>query len=605
MVKNSFKINIIKRIVSYTRRNGIKKCIVHAFRKGKDYLMGRRGEINYAYKDWLKRYDVTETTLNKQRKCSFEQAVKFSVLVPIYDASFVLLKELIDSVLNQTYVLWELCIVDGSHDESLECDIQEIIKQDTRIKYKKIEKTESISEKCNIALKMAEGDYVVLLNQDDLLAPNALYEFAYAIDKDPSIEVLYSDEDKISMDGKERFEPHFKPDFNLDLLRSVNYICHLLAVKRALVDKVGSFRKEYDGAQDYDFIFRCVEKAKTIYHVPKILYHWRSNTDITEENQESKQYAFESGRRAIEAHFQRVGLKATVENGAMQGIYHSKLDVVGNPMVSVIIPNKDHIEDLDNCLTSIYKKTSYSNYEIVIVENNSVQEETFAYYERIQAEYKNIKVIIWEDEFNYSAINNFGVRHAKGEYLLFLNNDTAVINSTWMEEMLGYCQREDVGVVGARLYYPDDTIQHAGVVVGFGGVAGHTFIGQGRYEFGYFARAMCTQDYSAVTAACMMTKRVLFDQVGGLDEALKIAFNDIDYCMKIRTLDKLVVYNPYAELYHYESKSRGLEDTKEKVLRFKSEIERFQKRWDEILIKGDPFYNPNLALDRSDFSLKK
>ena len=598
-------LTLVKKVVSYTRRNGIRQCVIHACRKTRDILVGNRADVNYAYKDWIKRYDITEAELNKQRKKQFHHHVKFSIVIPLYNTPLNFLNELIDSIKKQSYSNWEICFADGSTDNKLVKVFEKLCAEDSRIKYKKLEKNDGISGNTNEALAMAEGDYIVLADHDDLLAPNALYEFAKAIDKNPITDVLYSDEDKISMDGKERFEPHFKPDFNIDLLCSVNYICHLFAVKKSIVEEIGNFRKEFDGAQDYDFIFRCVEKAKNIHHVPKILYHWRSHMNSTAENPESKLYAFEAGRRAIEAHFGRVGIDAVVENGVAYGIYHSKLQVTGKPLVSVIIPNKDHTEDLDKCLTSIYDKTEYDNYEIVIVENNSTEAETFAYYEKIQAEHSNIKVVMWESEFNYSAINNFGAGYAEGEYLLLLNNDIEVINGTWMEEMLGYCQREDVGIVGARLYYPDDTIQHAGVVIGFGGVAGHTFIGQGRYEFGYFARAMCTQDYSAVTAACLMTKKALFDQVGGLTEELKVAFNDIDYCMKIRSLDKLVVYNPYAELYHYESKSRGLEDTREKIERFNSEIEKFQKKWDRILVEGDPFYNPNLALDRSDFALRK
>lgn len=598
-------VTLAKKIVSYTRRNGVKQCVVHACRKGRDLLIGNHKDVNYAYKDWIKRYDVTEAELSRQRKKHFSHDVKFSIVIPLYNTPLNFLKELLSSIQNQTYTNWEICFADGSTDDRLVKFFDKLTAEDSRIKYKKLSKNDGISGNTNEALKMAEGDYIVLADHDDLLAPNALYEFAAALEKDSGIEVLYSDEDKIDMEGKERFEPHFKPDFNIDLLCSVNYICHLFAVKKTVVDVIGNFRKEYDGAQDYDFIFRCVEQAKKVYHVPKILYHWRSHMNSTAENPESKLYAFEAGRRAIEAHFQRIGMEATVENGVAYGIYHAKLAIVGKPLVSVIIPNKDHIEDLDKCLTSVFEKTEYTNYEIIIVENNSTEEETFAYYERMEQMHDNLKVVTWKDEFNYSAINNFGAKYAKGEYLLLLNNDIEVIQGTWMEEMLGYCQREDVGIVGARLYYPDDTIQHAGVVIGFGGVAGHTFIGQGRYEFGYFARAMCTQDYSAVTAACLMTKKSLFEQVGGLTEAFKVAFNDIDYCMKIRSIDKLVVYNPYAELYHYESKSRGLEDTKEKIERFNSEIERFQKKWDRILVEGDPFYNPNLALDRSDFALRK
>ena len=368
---------------------------------------------------------------------------------------------------------------------------------------------------------------------------------------------------------------------------------------------MGGFRQEYDGAQDYDFIFRCTEKAKEIRHIPKVLYHWRCHKDSTASNPESKLYAFDAGARAIMDHYKRVGIEAErVEKGVDYGIYHSVYKIQGEPLVSIIIPNKDHHTDLDLCLRAIETRATYRNVEFIIVENNSTEKETFEYYEKIQKEFSNVHVVTWEREFNYSAINNFGVTFVKGEYLLFLNNDTELIAENFIEEMLGLCQREDVGAVGARLLYQDDTIQHAGVVVGFGGIAGHTFIGLHKAENSYFHRAMSTQDYSAVTAACLMTKKALFDEVGGFTEKLAVAFNDIDYCMKVRASNHLVVYNPYALLYHYESKSRGLEDTPEKVARFNREIKIFSERWPEILKDGDPYYNPNLTLRKSNFALR-
>ena len=409
----------------------------------------------------------------------------------------------------------------------------------------------------------------------------------------------------MSMDGHKFFQPHFKPDFNLDLLCTVNYICHLFVAKRELVEKVGMLRSEFDGAQDYDFIFRCTEEAEKICHIPKILYHWRCHEDSTAENPESKQYAFEAGRRAIEAHYQRKGIHATVENGEFLGLYRTKYILDEKPLISIIIPNKDHIDDLDRCVQSILKKSSYPNLEFIIVENNSTEEKTFAYYEKLQKECSKAHVCYYKGNFNYSKINNFGVQYAKGEYLLLLNNDTEMINDDCIEELLGYCTRSDVGIVGARLYYEDDTIQHAGVVIGFGGIAGHCFVQQPRGNTGYCHRIICAQDYSAVTAACMMVKRSVFDEVGGLTEELAVAFNDIDFCMKVRQKGYLVVYNPYAELYHYESKSRGLEDTPEKLERFHKEIRTFETRWPEIMKNGDPYYNPNLSLETQDFSLKR
>jgi len=417
--------------------------------------------------------------------------------------------------------------------------------------------------------------------------------------------VVYTDEDKLDIDGGELFEPHFKPDFNPDLLNSVNYICHLFVVNHELLLEVGGFREEYDGAQDYDFILRCTEKARKIHHVPKALYHWRCHQNSTASNPESKLYAFDAGARAVKAHYERIGVKAlSVEKGIDYGIYHSTFEILGNPLVSVIIPNKDHSQDLDLCMRSIIEKSTYKNLEFIVVENNSTEEATFEYYEKIQKEFDFVHVVKWEKEFNYSAINNFGVTFAKGEYLLFLNNDTEIINPDSVTEMLGFCQRDDVGIVGVKLLYSDETIQHAGVVVGFGGIAGHTFIGLHKSESSYFNQAMCARNYSAVTAACMMSKRSAFDQAGGFSEDLAVAFNDIDYCMKVRSLGKLVVYAPYASFYHYESKSRGLEDTPEKVARFNREIQKFSGKWPDILRDGDPYYNPNLTLRKSNFALR-
>lgn len=593
------KNNVFAKAISYYKRNGLKAFIKRCFTKAK-------GEKSIEYEKWLLTNDITEKELEKQRKVEFKKNIKFSIIIPLYNTPKKFLYELIDSVENQTYTNWELCFADGSNNDNVEKIYKDDISRNEKIKYRRLEKNEGISGNTNAALEMATGDYVVLADHDDILALNALFELARVIEKNEDADVIYSDEDKISMDGSQRFEPHFKPDFNIDLLCSVNYICHLFAVKTEIAKEIGGFRSEYDGAQDYDFIFRCVENARNVYHVPKVLYHWRSHINSTAENPESKLYAFEAGKKAIKNHFDRIGVKAFVTDGPAYGFYHAKLQVEGNPKVSILIPNKDHIEDLDKCIKSIFEKTIYQNYEIVIIENNSTEETTFSYYKEIQDKSDRVKVVYWkEKEFNYSSINNFGVGFAKGEYLLFLNNDIEVINGEWMEEMLGYCQREDVGIVGARLYYPDDTIQHAGVVIGFGGIAGHTFIGQARQEYGYFARAMCVQNYSAVTAACMMAKKSVFEQVGGFTEKLKVAFNDIDFCLKVRETGKLVVYNPYAELYHYESKSRGLENTPEKIKRFNGEIEIFRARWEKILEEGDPYYNPNLTLNRSDFSLKQ
>ena len=345
-------------------------------------------------------------------------------------------------------------------------------------------------------------------------------------------------------------------------------------------------------------------KDEEICHIPKILYHWRCHEDSTAENPESKLYAFEAGRKAVQEHYDRIGIPAEVEHGQFYGMYKTKFLWEGQPLISIVIPNKDHVDDLKKCMDSIEEKSTYRNFEFVIVENNSTEQETFEYYKEIE-EKENVTVLYYEGEFNFSRINNYGVKNAKGEYILLLNNDTEIINPDCLKEMLGYCMRNDVGIVGARLYYEDDTIQHAGVILGFGGMAGHAFIGSSRFDNGYFSRIICAQDLSAVTAACMMVKKEIFEAVGGLTEEYRVAFNDIDFCMKVRALGKLIVYNPAVELYHYESKSRGLEDTPEKVERFNSEVARFIESWSKELEAGDPYYNPNLTLDKADFSLKE
>lgn len=563
----------------------------------------QRVRKSISYKAWLKKNHITKGELDAQRAHTFAYSPLISIVIPLYETDEKFFCQLVDSILNQTYQNFEICFADGSATDRLKTVIEKNYPHENRIRYQKLEKNLLISGNTNAAIEMARGEYIVFADHDDILELHALYEMVSALNQDRSIDVVYTDEDKTNFANTKYFEPHFKPDFSIDLLRSVNYICHLFMVKKELADEVGYLRDEFNGAQDYDFVLRCCEKAKKIYHVPKALYHWRSHEKSTAGNPESKLYAFEAGKRAIEAHYKRVGIEAEVELTPNLGLYRSRFAITGNPLVSIIIPNKDHIDDLDKCIQSVLKKSTYGNYEIVIVENNSELPETFAYYRKIE-EKENVRVIYWDKEFNYSAINNFGVREAKGEYLLLLNNDTEIISENWIEEMLGYCQREDVGAVGARLYYADDTIQHAGVILGFGGIAGHAAIGQDRDETGYMARALTPQDVSIVTAACMMVDRKVFDEVGGLDERLKVAFNDVDFCMKVREKGYLVVYNPYAELYHYESKSRGMEDTPEKVARFAGEIEIFKKRWEKELQKGDPYYNPNLSLKRADYSLR-
>lgn len=602
---------IMQRTVETYAKKGTRYLRSHGMKAFLDKVVGKVKSMNTtpkSYQKWVKKHLPTEKELQQQRETKFELNPKFSIVVPLYKTEDAYLKKLVASVKAQTYTNWELCLSDGSGKDSPIKDLlAQMVKEDARIKVVSHESSFKISENTNAAIVLATGDFVAFADHDDELTPHALFECVKAFNKNPEIKVFYSDEDKMTMDGNKFFQPHFKPDYNIDLLCTVNYICHLFVAHKDVIEKVGVLRSEYDGAQDYDFIFRCTEAVKTeeIYHVPKILYHWRCHENSTSENPESKLYAFDAGQKAVQAHYERIGVKAEVEKGEYLGLYRTKFIRDYDPLISILIPNKDHIEDLKRCMESIDSKSTYKNYEYIIIENNSELEETFAYYKQLEKENPKAHVIYWDGIFNYSAINNFGAAHANGEYVLLLNNDTEIINEDCLEELLGYCMRSDIGAVGARLYYEDDTIQHAGVVVGFGGIAGHCFVMQPRGFTGYCHRIICAQDYSAVTAACMMVKKKAFDEVDGLSEELQVAFNDIDFCMKLRQAGYLIVYNPYAELYHYESKSRGLEDTPEKVARFNREVATFAKRWPEILRDGDPYYNPNLTLDSQDFSLRR
>ena len=599
---------MLKKLNPYTIKKGLRYFKHYGPKEFWIRLHERFEPEEVPYGPWYEAYIPDEAELEKQRHHRFSSAPLISVAVPAYRTPETFLRQMIDSLLAQTYGNWELCIANGSpDDEQMKQVLAEYTQRDSRIRVQELKENLGIAGNTNAALAMTEGEFAGILDHDDLLAPNALYEIALALEKDPELDAVYTDEDKVTTDLSEHFQPHLKPDFNLDLLRSNNYICHFFVARQSVIRKAGGFRQEFDGAQDYDFIFRCIEAVspEEICHVPKILYHWRCHEESTAENPESKTYAFESGKRAIEEHYRRTGIDAEVYQGEFLGLYRTRFHRDHDPLISIIIPNKDHIDDLKRCMDSIDQKSTYKNYEYIIVENNSTDDATFQYYKKLEAENPKAHVVYWDKEFNYSAINNYGAAFAKGEYLLLLNNDTEIINEDCLEELLGYCMRSDVGAVGARMYYEDDTIQHAGVVIGFGGIAGHCFVLQPRGTTGYCHRIICAQDYSAVTAACMMVKREAFDKVGGLTEELAVAFNDIDFCMKLREAGYLIVYNPYAELYHYESKSRGLEDTPEKVARFNKEIQIFERRWPDIMRDGDPYYNPNLTLKSQDFSLKR
>ena len=567
-------------------------------------LFGKESVAEGGYEAWLARHKVDKRTLRRQKHATFAQKPLISIVIPLYCTPLPYLKELLESVRRQSYVNWQLCLADGSPDDKAKEFIEKHYGREKRIVYRKLEENGGISVNTNEAVALAAGEYLMLCDHDDTLEPDALYEIVKAIN-DTGADVLYTDEDKVSMDGQHYFDPNFKPDFNLFRLRENNYICHIFVVKKSLTDETGLLRSEFDGAQDFDFILRCCEKAQKITHIPKVLYHWRCHMDSTAADPSSKAYAYEAGRKAVREHYQRLGIDAKVEMTERPGWYRSHVKVQGNPLISVIIPNKDHTDDLELCLFSMTRKSTYRNYEILIVENNSEKEETFEYYRKLPDRYPKARVLTWEKEFNYSAINNFAAKEAKGEYLLFLNNDVEILTPDWMEEMLQNCQQENVAAVGAKLYYPDDTIQHAGVVLGLGGIAGHIMCRASKEDPGYFGRMISVQEISAVTAACMMVKKSDFDAVGGLDETFQVAFNDIDLCMKFRAAGKKIIFTPYAELYHYESKSRGLEDTPEKQFRFDKEVKRFQEKWAQQLEMGDPYYSPNLSVTEGDCSLRE
>lgn len=587
---------LIKKGFRYLKHFGLKAFLIR--------LQERMEPEEVPYGPWYEAYKPSEKELEKQRAKKWAAPVKISVIVPAFRTPELFLCQMIDSLLNQTYTNWELCIANASpDDETMAHVLKEYTEKDSRIKVKDLEVNAGISENTNEALAMATGDFVGLLDHDDLLAPNALYEIALALENDQDIEALYTDEDKVTMDLSEHFQPNLKSDFNLDLLRSNNYICHFFVAKRSLIDQVGGFRPEFNGAQDYDFIFRCTDAAKKIKHIPEILYHWRTHEASTADNPMSKMYAYEAGKRAIEEHLKRRGQTAEVTLKKNLGFYRVTYPVSGNPLVSIIIPNKDEKDSLKLCIDSIKKKTTYSNYEIIIVENNSITTEIFNYYKELEKE-KNIRVVSWEREFNYSVINNFGVKHANGELILFLNNDVEVLSDHWMEELVANTQRPEVGITGVKLLYPDGTIQHAGTVIGIGGIAGHMLVGMKGDRSGYLNKAVTQMNYSAVTAACMMMKRSVFEELGGFEEQLAVAFNDVDLCLRTVASGHLVVYNPYVELRHYESKSRGAEDSEEKVRRFQNEIEFMRTRWEDLLKQGDPYYNKNLSLSKWNYSLR-
>lgn len=576
-----------------------------------------------------------QETANAQRTAVFPQMVKFSILVPLWNTPEEFLHDMIGSVIHQTYENWELCLADGSdeeHDYVGRICQEYAARYAGRIIYHKLVKNEGIAGNTNQCYQLASGDYIGLFDHDDVLHPCALYEYVKAINE-TGADFLYCDESTFKNGSLDNLvNMHFKPDYAPDTLCGNNYITHFSVFSRRLLEEdTELFRTSLDGSQDHDMILRLTDRAKRVYHVPRLLYYWRSHEGSVASDIEAKPYAVEAARRAVAEHLKGHGFKnfQISSTRAFPTIFRIRFQVEDDPKVSIIIPNRDHRDDLKRCVDSIMDRSTHDNYELVIVENGSTTQEIKEYYsELLGYDYENalqakerkrvliseasggagvlVKIVVYSGGFNYSEINNLGVEYAAGDYVLLLNNDTQVITYDWMEELLMYAQREDVGAVGAKLYYGDRTIQHAGVVIGMGahGTAGHSHYKHNYLDLGYMGRLCYAQNVSAVTGACLMVKKSLYEQVGGLDGGFAVSLNDVDFCLRLRELGKLNIFTPFAELYHYESESRGDDVHGENAVRYNEEAACFRERWKSLLEKGDPYFNPNFTLERSDYSLK-
>lgn len=575
----------------------------------------------------------SEETRKEQENAVFAYMPLISILVPLYNTPEKFLRDMIESVLNQTYGNWQLCLADGSdeaHIEEVSSIVYEYMKDekaidkttgDCKISYMKLEKNEGIAGNTNHCLELAKGEYIGLFDHDDILHPEVLYWYVKAINEE-NADYIYCDETTFKGDDiNKMITMHFKPDYAIDNLRANNYICHFSVFKRTLLEGTELFRTKFDGSQDHDMILRLTDSAQHIVHIPKLLYYWRSHAASVASDISAKPYAIEAAKGAVADHLKRHGydhFKIT-STRAFETIFKITYEVKGTPKISIVIPTCEHAEDLRRCIDSIYEKSVYDNYEIIVVENGSTSSETLGYYEELRnGSLKDIvKVVDFYEEpankpldgekrsFNYSKVVNYGVSKATGDYIILLNNDTQVITVNWMEELLMYAQRSDVGAVGGKLYFPDRKIQHAGVVLGLGAhrTAGHSHYGQAGMNLGYMGRLCYAQDVSAVTGACLMVSRAKYDEVGGFDESFAVSLNDVDFCLKLREKGYLNVFTPFAELYHYESLSRGLDLEGENAKRYDAESDHFKEKWKKVLEKGDPYYNPNFSLDRSDYSL--
>ena len=567
---------------------------------GVRYTVGRLvGFLRRRLRSRRGRFLPPRAELERQRREDTSRWPKISICTAVYNTDPVHLKAFLNSFLFQTNQNSELCLADAS--DSAHAELRQLIAdcKSDRIRYLKLDKNGGISENTNAAARLATGEYLALADHDDILAPNACYELAKAAAA--GADFIYSDEALFSGDYLRPRVGHFKPDFAPYYLTSCNYICHIAAFPAKRFWEVGGLRAEFDGSQDHDLFFRLTETAQQICHIPRVLYYWRLHEGSTSAGVAAKPYVVAAAKRAIDEHLARIGVRGKAVDGRFPSTYKVEYEIEGSPLVSILIPNKDHIEELSRCLDSIRQKTSWPRYEIIVIENNSTEPETFRFYERQQAQHADLQVVRYEGGFNFSAINNFGRRSAKGEYLVLLNNDIEIISPDWIEQMLMLAQQPDVGAVGAMLYYPDDTIQHAGVITGLGGYAGHSHKYAKRGHSGYMFRLATVQDLSAVTAAMMMVSAAAFDRVGGLDESFAVAFNDVDFCLRLRAAGYRLLFTPYAEAYHCESKSRGLDKRGAAKQRFEGEQALLKQRYGAALLR-DPFYNPNLTLDMENFS---
>jgi GT2 family glycosyltransferase len=543
-----------------------------------------------------KEFHLTPEKRARQQTAVFEAMPKISVIVPLYNTPERFLREMVNSVLAQSYQNWQLCLADGSDAQNNH--VQEFCRgvaaSDTRILYQKLVRNQGISGNTNAAISMSDGDYIALLDHDDLLAEGALYEVVKAINE-TGAEFLYSDEALFLQKPKDSRSMHFKPAFSPDFLRGCNYICHLSVVKRSLVERVGGYDTSFDGSQDYDFTLRATEIAQKIHHIAIPLYFWRIHPGSVADDISAKPYAYDAAVRAVQSHLDRIGLKGQALRSTAIPMVRVIYDIPDTPPVSIIIPSCDQQQSLKTCIDSITQKSTYRNIEIVICENNSKEPETFSYYETLKQN-PNIKIVTWEGTFNFSAINNFARKSAVGQHLVFLNNDIEVITPDWIEEMVMFTQRPDVGGCGIKLLYPNNTVQHGGIAMGIGGSAANLCPLFPREHEGYMSRLAIASNMSACTAACLCVRADVFDAVGGFDEQLAVSFNDVDLCLKIREKGYLIVFNPVAEAYHYESRSRGYDRKGAKKKRMEQEKEILRRKWPQYYEEdGDPYYNKNFG----------